>query len=162
MYTTLLSKESNEFINDIFSKASSKTTEVSFSLAYAIANKLTLPTSKVDNVIDFYNQNSSNNVYTSLSIINEIILLDVDVIKELVISLYQLRYDTVFGRDSVIAIKCESAVEDLFGISKYINKDVICVIKTNPLLITKYVNKFFKVYEEITVGTSKQSNNEEV
>ena len=158
MYSTLLSKESNEFINDIFSTANSKTTEVSFSIAYAIANKLVLPTSKVDNIIDFYNQNSKYNVNSILSTINEIILLDLNTTNELIVSIYQLRYDTVFGTDNVIAMMGETAVEDLFGISKYISKDMIGVIKANPLLITKYVNKFFKVFNELNMDMSTQSN----
>lgn len=158
MYSTLLSKESNEFINDIFSNASSKTPEVSFSIAYALANKLVLPTSKVDNVIEFYNQNSKNSVNSFLSIINEIILLDLDVVNELIANVYQLRYDAVFGRDNVLAMKSETAVEDLFGISKYINKDIISTIKANPLLITKCVNKFHKVFCELSTDSITQTS----
>lgn len=158
MYSTLLSKESNEFINDIFSNASSKTPEVSFSIAYALANKLVLPTSKVDNVIEFYNQNSKNSVNLFLSIINEIILLDLDVVNELIVNVYQLRYDAVFGRDNVLAMKPETAVEDLFGISKYINKDIISAIKANPLLITKCVNKFHKVFCELSTDSITQTS----
>lgn len=149
MYITLLSKESNQFINDIFSSGKSRSTEVSFAVAFAVANKILIPTTKVDNLIEFYNQTNKHQVNGFLNIINETIILDIDAIIELVIGIYQYRYNTIFARENVLAMNTETAIEDLFGISKFINKDTLNIIKADPLLITKYVNNFHKVYCQI-------------
>lgn len=149
MYLTLLSKESNQLINEIFSNGKSRSTEVSFSIAYAVANQLLIPTTKVDNVLDFYNQNNKDRISEFLNVINETIILDIDVIKELTLNLYQYRYNTVYARSNVLAMVCETAVEDFFGISKFINKDVLSILKADPLLITKYTNGFHKIYCEL-------------
>lgn len=149
MYITLLSKESNQLINEIFSNGKSRSTEVSFSIAFAIANQLLIPTTKVDNIIDFYNQNNKNQINGFLNQINETIILDIDIIKELILNIYQYRYNTIYSRSNVLAMVCETAVEDFFGISKFINKDALTILKTDPLLITKYTNGFHKIYCEI-------------
>ena len=147
-YNGTISKESNEFINTLFSEGRSRSIEVCFSLAYALSNKLILPNTSVDNLTDFYEQNSKSKSDSILDMINCLIVLNIDSIYELTFSLYNFRYDSYVGRSNMLAVNPETAIEDLFGISKYVNKEILECIKKDPIKITSYVNKFYKLISE--------------
>lgn len=156
-YKTIFTKETNDFINEIFSSGKSRSLEVTFSLAYALSNKLLLPSTSVDNLTDFYKQNNEVKLNSILDVINCLIILDIDSICELSFSLYDFRYNIFSGRDNVLAMNTESAIEDLFGISKFVNKDIIDYIKKDPVKITVYTNKFSKLITEYEVYQKEQT-----
>lgn len=157
-YNTIISKENNEFINSIFSSGKSRSIGVCFSLAYAISNKLLLPNTSVDNLVDFYEQNNKLLIDKIIDTINCSMILDINVVCDLVFSLYNLRYDSYVGRSNVIAMVSETAVEDLFGISKYVSKDVLECIKQDPIKMTEYVNKFYKLICDFDRDTTNVGN----
>lgn len=149
-YNSIFSKETNIFINEIFSTGKSRSLEVSFSLAYALSNNLLLPNTSVDNLVDFFEQNSKIKFNRILDTINSLIILDIDLVCELAFNLYNYRYEVYAGRSNVIAIKQESAIEDLFGISKFVNNELLDCIKKDPIKITSYTNKFYKLICEFS------------
>ncbi len=155
-YNGTISKESNEFINTLFSEGRSRSVEVCFSLAYALSNKLILPNTSVDNLVDFYEQNSKSKSNDILDMINCLIILDIDSIYELTFNLYNFRYASYIGRSNMLAINPETAIEDLFGISKYVNKEILECIKKDPIKITSYVNKFYKLISEYEEFNNQQ------
>lgn len=144
-YNSIFSKETNIFINEIFSTGRSRSIEVSLSLAYALSNNILLPSTTVDNLADFFEQNSKLKFNRILDTINCLIILDIDLVCELAFNLYNYRYEVYAGRSNVIAMKQESAIEDLFGISKFVNNELLDCIKKDPIKITTYTNKFYKL-----------------
>ncbi len=159
-YNTIFSKETNMFINEIFSTGKSRSLEVSFSLAYALSNNLLLPNTSVDNLVDFFEQNSKIKFNRILDIINSLIILDIDLICELTFNLYNYRYNSYIGRTNVIALKTESAIEDLFGISKFVNNELLDCIKKDPIKITSYTNKFYKLICEFNDYTKEPNTSD--
>lgn len=92
---------------------------VSAALAEAISQQLTIPSTRVDNVMEFYELNLRRSVADVVSDINESVLMDASETMRMVELLYRFRYGCVYpvlyqGTESALDYFCTRA-----GVNRY-------------------------------------------
>ena len=131
---TRLDKEAQRFVSSLPSMGNSRGIGVSVAIAKVLSNQAPLPSAKVDDPAAFYNQNAAIEANSKACDLNELMIVDVDKIRELTKQFYCLRYHTLFPKE-IIAISEDTPVEDFFGITRELGNEVLESIKKDRVLI---------------------------
>lgn len=148
-YITKLSLAGQEFVSALNANGRSRELLTSVALARAIADTLPAPATLVDNVTSYYKVNSSIQVSSIISGINEIAVIDVDSVSQLVEKFYAHRYAYFNKACPMIALVPDTAIEDFFGISVFIPKEALAAIKADPINTTKLYTLASKFIAEV-------------
>lgn len=147
---TKLTQQSMSFINYINSSGSSRSKQVSISIAKAISDSLPIPTSPVEDIKSFFKSNHEMSMLSTISKLNEMVVIDIVSIQDYAARFYETRYMLANAKLQTLAFKKETAVEDYFGISKIIPSDIIDTIKEDPNSLTVATNGFATVISELS------------
>lgn len=150
---TKLSKDSREFVANVINTNKSKSLEFSVSLAKVISTNLPLPSGEVDDLLMEFKLNHQMNTNFILYDVNEIFPIDYEFISDLIVKFYQLRYNTAYPTNNVLAVNEKTAVEDFFSIRRVIDDTILDCIRKNFLSMTKYINKLTPVVESMKKPT---------
>lgn len=145
---TKLSSKSQTLISEITAGNKSRALPVSIALARLIANKLALPTSEVECIDNFFNTQHSVVVQARLSILNDIILLDLTTVLDLIKRFYAFRYLQISSPKHVL-LKPDSAVLDFFRITRSFDIATLEAIQNNATLITELTTRFIDLIDEL-------------
>lgn len=145
---TKASSKSQAFIAELSQQNKSRSLPVSIALARLIAIKLPLPTAEVECINAFYNTQSAVQSHSLISQLNDIVILDVDTVKELVKRYYMYRYQQVYMQEHVL-LRSEHALVDFFKISKVFDDATLEAIGGNHVLITECTTRFIDLLQEI-------------
>ena len=145
---TKASSKSQAFIAELAQSNKSRSVPVSIALSRLIAIRQPLPSAEVECINSFYNTQVAIVVHNVISQINDIVLLDVDTVKELSKRYYAYRYQQVYGQDHVL-LRCEHAIVDFFKISKVFDDATLQALAENPTLITEVTTRFIELLKEI-------------
>lgn len=145
---TKLSQTTVNYMNGLGSTNASRSVPVTLSVARVIADSLSLPSSKVDSIHEFYSDSFLQEVNVTVSMINEIVVIDTNGVLDLVEKLYQARYSVAFGDVLPFLRSAETAVLDFFGISKTVEDGMSKVIAENAALINEAVLRFKQLIAE--------------
>lgn len=153
---TLLTKENADFIQSVLQKNTSRSKEVSLSIARILANQIKLPLPDQaydkDNINEYYRLNYQISIENTISIINEICIIDVETVKDYVIRFLKFRYDNAYSTQVVSISVPGEELETFFKIKQYFDKDIVECIKSNLNSIVGYSLGFNKVIENIKVS----------
>jgi hypothetical protein len=142
---TKLDAETNGFIASLVTKGEYKSKVVTLALAYALSKQLPMPCEAIDDISIYFALKHKADAINKLTAINELISVDIDGTIELAKKFYGYRYSVYKGIEVMPLIFADTAVEDFFGISKYICPDIRQLIKEQNTNLTNYINKFDKI-----------------
>lgn len=146
---TKLDRDSTDFINYLIShnKASCPVTETA--IAWAIAKKLTLPTTAVENIDSYFKMTNLLVVMAKISKLNEFVILNTENITDLVRKFYITRYYTLNPPDLCWCPDPETAVYEFLGLAMGLDTKTIEVIKSNPVQLSKIHNSAIKFFNSV-------------
>lgn len=136
-----------DFLTSLQNGGRSRSKEISFALAYAISSALSLPSSPVDNLTIYYNSQVRLDVEALVSAINEVVILDTQEVRELCFRLYSVRYTMLFPELRVHALCPETAIEDIFRITRFVDNDTLKVVKTECVRVSNAYNAFVQIVQ---------------
>ena len=136
---TRLDKTSVDFITYLTNGKRGMSKESAFGIAKAIADTISLPTSPVDSVDDYYKSVNYISVRKTVSRINEVTYINVELVLEYIYRLYEVKYNCVYACNDMV-ICTEFPLADVFGFTLYLDKDTIELIKTKAPEIAKVYN----------------------
>lgn len=134
-----------DFIGDIVSSNKGRSKLVSLSLARALVDRFSVPTEKVDVIELYFYSNYKTIVVEATCKVNETFVVNKDEILDFACKLYCYRCYQSLPSSTMLYITPETAVEDFFGITKVLSKDMIDTIKEHNSQITKYVIRFTEI-----------------
>jgi hypothetical protein len=126
-----------------------RTPQASIALAKLLANVVTLPSTGCNSITEYYRQQCLDTVLDSVNTINESSIIDIDTVLDLTLRFYQFRASYIYPKISNVAVCNETAIEDYFGISRFISKDHIQCIIDNVLQITVLMNGLSEVLKSL-------------
>ena len=137
---TKLSQESQAFLNHLSMSGKAQSLHSSIAIAKALSNSLPVPSSEVDNIEMHYRSTHLLSVQKQLSDLNELIVVDTATILLYTQRFYQLRYQQVVPNKTICCLKSETAVQDFFGLTSFIDEATLAAIAVKPMEITKIHN----------------------
>ena len=146
---TKLEKETADFISSLVTQGEYKSKLVSLSLAKALAMKLALPSTQVEDAGLHFAMSHKQACLNAILLVNELITVNVDEVLDLTKRFDVYRYNCIFVQELVPYINKDTAVEDFFGISRVFSPDTIELIKEHNSKLTSYVNRFITLIEKI-------------
>lgn len=150
MYTvTKLTNNSQTFVSELSLDGKSRRVETSIALARIIAMELTLPTSQVDDLQNYFNLQLRVDINSKVYQLNEIMSLDVKAVLDLVYKFYYYRYNVMAPTIGLISVNRSNAIVDFFNISKSFDPETIRIIEENSIYITELTLKFNKLLTEL-------------
>ena len=98
-----LSDDSRNFLNSVNSAFGKDKNALLLALSKAIANRLTLPTSPVNDIEEYYIMSNLESVRKLIGTINEICILDIDSTQQLIKDFWVMRYKVVHGSNYLLS-----------------------------------------------------------
>jgi len=152
MNITKFDSKTTDFITSMSLNAEGKSKISSIALARVIASDLTLPSSEVSNIFEFYNTNEHLMVVDKILNINEIIIINRDEVLDYVYRFYKYRYINAIGTIPTISSTSTDIVCNFFNISKSFDKSAIDCIREDPYKLQVTTNGFIALLEQLTEG----------
>ena len=146
-----LSQDSQSFIAGLSQTGKSSSAEVAFMIGREIANKLDLPSSRVDSPDQYFRVTYQIEAESLINEINEMLVIDVNVTLGYIIKFYNYRYNVAYPDRGVFAVSKDTAIEDFFKISKEFDKAILDKIKEDPIFFTGLANNLYRLLEELKV-----------
>ena len=136
-YISNLTPAGQEFMNYLSSGKRTRERLTSLVLGRAIAETLQIPGGLVESVTQHYKVSSLITATSIVSGINELAVIDTDSVLEFVEKFFTYRYSVYHRTVPIVALVPDTAVEDFFGVSIFISKEDIALLKANPIEATK-------------------------
>lgn len=145
---TKLDKDAQKFISTMPSMGSTRGLGVSIAIARVLSNGASVPSSPVDDISSYYNQNVDTQVYSKACDINELLIIDLEKVRSLTKQFYTLRYNSLYPKE-VYALSADNAVEDFFGLSRHLGNEVFESIKNDRTLVLYVQINIISVLKQI-------------
>lgn len=146
---TKLCPRAQQFINELSGNNSSRSTIVSLAIARLMSRKLPIPSSETE-LMSFFNLQVRLDLEKQLSDLNEVVAIDIQTIVDFTIKFYQFRYENVYPTKTLMAFKPETAVLDIFKITKFFDKEVLEAISSDCEKLSRYILEFNIIMDELT------------
>lgn len=145
---TKVSNKTQLFISQISSENKSRTLPVTIALSRLLAYKLPLPSAPVDCIDSFFNTQIAVDVTMNVNVLNELMFIDADAVMEYIRKFYTYRYNQV-NPSLHLLLKPETAVYDMFKITKSFSADVLTEISASANYINELTNRFIDLLSEL-------------
>ena len=145
---TKLDKDAQKFISTMPSMGSTRGLGVSIAIARVLSNGASVPSSPVDDISSYYNQNVDASIYNNACTINELLVIDLEKVRTLAKQFYILRYAFLYPKE-VYALSADNTVEDFFGLSRHLGNEVFESIKNDRTLILYVQIKIIDVLKQL-------------
>lgn len=136
-----------ELVNYLSTANRSRKLSTSIAIGKAIADIALLPSgplaideNNLTSPRDFFRTTSELNARTYLSMLNELVVIDIDAIIIQAYSFYAARYNTLYPVSAYYKSNPDLAILDLLGISKSIDQATVEEVKNNPVDILRIYN----------------------
>jgi hypothetical protein len=143
-----LSLDSQNFISSAASSGATRSLAFSIAISRAIANKLPMPSSKVEDLGNYFSMTLKVDALSTINVLNEIFVIDCEKVTELVENFYSLRYSNLFPDEYFFATK-EMPLSGFFSMQKYLPDVVIDEIAKNISVISVYYGNINKLLNEL-------------
>lgn len=150
-----LSGESKVFLQNLPLVTKNNQDITVMSLAKAIANELTMPSGEVENSSEFYLQTTYITVREIASIINELVIIDLNRLQELVKMFWLVRYNVLFPRKKLFTLSSLITESYFLGYGSLLSTDIITFIQVNSGLLVTVTNGFSQLFSEINVSENE-------
>lgn len=144
-----LDKSAQDFILGLANTNLGMNPSTTVALARSLAYTLPLVPAESGDVIGSYRLEHRIKVEQILSLINELIIVDIKTILTLVESFYCFRMEQAYPSANIILISQETAVSDFFKISKYFSKDNLAIIANDVALVSRLCNGFSALIKQL-------------
>jgi hypothetical protein len=142
-----LSGRQLELVNYLAAANRSRKLSTSIAIGKAIADLALLPSGPLQSdefnpasPRDFFRTTNEISARSNLSLINELVVIDIEAILNYTYSFYAARYNTLYPTSAIYKSIPELAILDLFSISKSIDTATMEEIKNNPVDIMRIYN----------------------
>lgn len=146
---TKLDGEMQRQLNIILNQRKAFCLAGSIALALALADSIALPAQKITDISEYYRLEHKIPLDAAIGQVNEVIVVNFDEVHLYAKKFYERRYYAAFGVPYFNAIKPETAIVDLFQISKVFAPEEIKAIESNVAAISEMANFFRKLLQVI-------------
>ena len=151
-----LSDDSRNFLNSVNSAFGKDKNALLLALSKAIANRLTLPTSPVNDIEEYYIMSNLESVRKLIGTINEICILDIDSTQQLIKDFWVMRYKVVHSSNYLLSANTTHGVLASFmGFADAAGTVVVDTVANSGNAILNYLYNFNKVISEL-ISNSEQ------
>lgn len=147
-----LSNDSKAFLQNLPLVTKSNQEITVMALAKAVANELPLPSSPVESVSDFYLQTVYASVRDAVSVLNELVVVDLNRAQELVKTFWLVRYNVLFPRKKLFLTNAIVSESHFFGFSSFLSPDDAIFIQANTITLLQVCNGFSQMISEMNVS----------
>lgn len=156
MYTlTKLSKPSLAFINSVTNVGANRSEAYQIALAYVLARPLALPAEPVEDPVHYFRLQHEIAIVHALDDYNELAPVNVNVVKDLVLNLFQHRYAAANPAIIPLALREGSGLVDFFGLSKFFSEATLCVIEKDSEKLTRFISGLTTVAQDLVEARLK-------
>jgi hypothetical protein len=149
MLIAKLKQQSMAFVNEMSANNKARSVQSSIALAKVLSKDMSIPSAPVDDIQHFFLMQSGVNLRQLLADINEVILIDYKLVEELTSKFYSYRYYAAHPSNHVLCFCADTAVEDFFGITRCVSKDILEALKVSPVEMTRFVNGYINLVEDL-------------
>ena len=142
-----LSLDSQNFLSSAASSGATRSLAFSIAAARAIANRLPLPSSKVEDLENYFSMTLKVDVLSTINVLNELFVIDCEKVTGLVENFYELRYSNLFPDEYFFSTK-EMPLSGFFSMPKYLPEVVIDEIVKNISVVSFYFSNINKLLNE--------------
>lgn len=153
-----LNRKSIDFVNYINSAGLTGKESFNIALSYVLSRNLSLPTGEVTDIDQYYRMQHEHNVFHCLGVVNELLALNDEVIRQYCRAFYALRYNAAYPVAIPLALREEGGIADFFSISKFFSDDALCTIEKCGQDITRMVNGFTELMEDAIKQNQERAN----
>lgn len=152
MNITNLTEKQRQFLTFLSSNNKSRTPEVSLSLGFAIATRLAIPSSPIEDLLLFFKTQHQISADSTIYAFNEITILDKESVLSYVQKFYQHRYNSIYPKQGMFALNKERGLIDFFGLSKTFSEVELSIISEDPVTLTDYINNFQSIIDTLKLN----------
>lgn len=153
---TSLSKESRDFVSSI-SASNTRTPAFSIAVARALSMYFPIPSAPVENgggsLIRSIDTSDDFGMYYGYNQLvckmNELIILDMDLVKEYTEKFVRLRYRLVHGGPCNHLLREGNEVEDFFGLSDLLGDELFCSLRKETSLYNRVNMRLYNLAKEL-------------
>lgn len=154
MYSiTKLSEPSKQFLQSISVMANTALVEAS--VAKAIANRLQLPSSPVNDTSDYYVSTILVQARVFVGQINELRVFDVQSLLNQVRTMWLCRYNILYPKSKIYLIAGCDADEHFFGFAPFLTKQLDEAINANLAQTINCLNGFTQIFDDLNAVESQ-------
>ena len=146
-----LSNETKKFIQNIPAVSKNNQEVLAMAVSKVIANELVLPSSPVENPIDFYLYTTYTGAREVISCINELVVIDINRVQELVKTFWLVRYNILFPRKKLYLTNQIASESHFFGFSSLLSPTDAVFIQVNTFTLLTLANGFAQMVSEMGV-----------
>lgn len=147
---TKLDSDCQQFVTFMSTGMRPRSVLASIATAKAIAARLMVPSSPVEDITNYYDISFQIEVTALVSRINEVFITDVDTVLDYARRFYFVRYFCVNPKGNVFCVNPETVVQDFFGLTIAVDARAIEAMKQNPVELTKIYNGTTKLLEQLS------------
>lgn len=136
-----------ELVNYLATANRSRKLSTSIAIGKAIADLALMPSGPLASdefnpasPRDFFRTTNELNARNNLSLVNEVVVIDIESIINYTYSFYAARYNALYPTNAIYKMIPELAILDLLGVSKSIDTATVEEIKSNPVDIMRIYN----------------------
>lgn len=155
-YLVKLSADSQNFLNTVLSSGSNRSDIFELALGKALANELNLPSSKCEDIENYFNMNVKLFMLEKIDVLNEFCPICVDKVCEDAKRFYFIRYYNVYP-NSYLFINNQYPIACLFEMTKFFSNEAIDLIAKKASDFNIYFNRLNQLLCELN-----SSNKEDV
>lgn len=154
---TKLSSDAQSFVSQVSSSGRSRRKTAAIALARMVAAQFTLPSAPVVNIEQEYRNSCQIKAERDISLINEIIPIDLQFALDVCRSYYLFRYRNLHPSENVFSFRPDFYIEDFFDISRVFSEEMIREIKMGGEDLAFFSNGFRKVLRDLKVADESQA-----
>ena len=147
-----LSNETKNFIQNVPTISKNNQEVLAMAISKVVANELVLPSSPVDNAIDFYLHTTYAGAREIISCINELVVVDINRVQELVKTFWLVRYNILFPRKKLYLTNQIASESHFFGFSSLLSPTDAVFIQVNTFTLLTLANGFSQMVSEMGVS----------
>lgn len=148
--SSIFTKETQGFIESVLSSGSSYSLVFTLAVARAIANQVSLPTSRVEEYENFYNTTNRLSVMDKVNILNELFVVNFPLVEEYVKKFCMQRYTVLYPNEFLIVKDDKSGILDCFSIRRFFSEEALKTMQEQGKLLMVYTNEITKILTALT------------
>ena len=145
-----LSSDSKAFIQKATTISKNSQEVMAMAAAKAISNELVLPSSQVENPVDFYLNTVYAHARDVICSLNELVVIDVNRVQELIKTFWLVRYNIVVPRKKLFVTNAVVSESHFFGFSSQLSPTDAVIIQVNTQALIALSNGFSQIIGETT------------
>ncbi len=147
------SPATSTFVSYLVNNGISRSKRVSLLIGKALADRLQMPSSEVENISTYFEGTLAKSVRAVLGGINEVVIIDIEAVMQYTETFFKARYTLLNPKKKTFCTDPETIITDFFGITRVVSKETLIEIKSiAPEELTAIYNGVSALFDDVSEG----------